>query len=417
MLKAKRIAFCILCLCVLLLWYGASICQNQTGWYRDCISVRWEDDIGASPLQLSEALHRQEKDGGTAPPVALWKMQQDQMITGDLDERTAMVDTLEYWGDISRLYACQFQSGYWPGDTTGCVIDEMVAHTLWGSSDVLGQTLQWKESTWYVRGVIAGNKGTAFFPVSDTEDTSFSGMLMDLSEANAGALTAEQLLNQYQLPGGTITDLGLFIWLADAIGSFPVFSLWAFLIAVILSHLWRIRRTQLLLVLSVPMFALEAMTLSLAAGFPWSIPERFLPTRWSDFTFWEELGHDITDGILMVFRQPPSIWETSFWSAWFLCCVLGLLAGICALLVAFFLRKPTSRWIFAGSLLWWGGVFLLILTNRDHLYSVPTITIWVLPSVWMTLRWLLNRYAQWLMPLDAAVERKMICDTSEEKES
>lgn len=43
----------------------------------------------------------------------------------------------------------------------------------------------------------------------------------------------------------------------------------------------------------------------------------------------------------------PSIWETSFWSACFLCCVLGLLAGICALLVAFFLQKPTPRWIFA----------------------------------------------------------------------
>lgn len=417
MWKGKKIALPILCLCLLLAWYGASICQSHAGWYRDCISVRWETGSGVSPQQFTKALQRQKEDGGSAPPVTLWNMQQEQLITGDVQSRVAMVNSIEYCGDIARLYQGQFQRGYWPGDAAGCVVDTVVAHTLWGSADVIGRSLNWNGTTWYVRGVLLGNDGIAFFPTSETEEAEFSGMLMDLSEANAGGLTAEQLLNQYQLPGGTITDMGLYLWLAEVMAALPAFFLWASFLVEIIKCLWVLRRMKLMQLLTAPLFILAAMLISAAAGLSWNIPERFLPTRWSDFTFWKELGHDIMDGILTVFRQPPSIWETSFWSACFLCCVLGLLAGICALLVAFFLQKPTPRWIFAGSLLWWGGVFLLILTNREHLYSVPTITIWVLPSVWMTLRWLLNRYAQWLIPLDAAVERKMICDISEEKES
>lgn len=290
MWKGKKIALPILCLCLLLAWYGASICQSHAGWYRDCISVRWETGSGVSPQQFTKALQRQKEDGGSAPPVTLWNMQQEQLITGDVQSRVAMVNSIEYCGDIARLYQGQFQRGYWPGDAAGCVVDTVVAHTLWGSADVIGRSLNWNGTTWYVRGVLLGNDGIAFFPTSETEEAEFSGMLMDLSEANAGGLTAEQLLNQYQLPGGTITDMGLYLWLAEVMAALPAFFLWASFLVEIIKCLWVLRRMKLMQLLTAPLFILAAMLISAAAGLSWNLPERFLPTRWTELYFLEGAG-------------------------------------------------------------------------------------------------------------------------------
>ena len=399
MRKAKLVGLCVLGLCTLLLWDSLAGHQRQTLWFDDCVSVCWRDGTGVSPRDLSRALEWQREDGGTPPPLALWRVQSDQMLYGDLHPAPATGEVLEYYGEVACLLPRQFRSGYWPGDRQGCVIDVEAAYILWGSCDgVLGRPLQWNGNTWYVRGILEGMDGLAVFPADETSETAFSGLWLDLSATEGGSIAAEQILRAYQMPIGDITDLGMFAWIAKMMAALPASLLWGWLMLRIASRLWRLRHTRMLLLFSVPPLALTAAAASWAAGFPWTIPERFLPTRWSDGSFWSELAGSILDGILSVFQMPPAIWETLFWNDFFCCAMLCIPAALMVFFTVRALIPATPKIIFWFSLIWWTGLLGAAWRNRGSLYGSPSFTLWVLLSMWMVLNWLMDLFDEWLAP-------------------
>ena len=414
MRRLKQAGLCVLALCTLLLWYSAEAAQKQAAWFDGSVSVRWEEGAGVSPRQIDRVLDWQREDGGTPPPLALWKTHENQHLYGDLHPAPAAGEVLEYYGEITRLLPCRFRSGFWPGDRQGCVIDEGIAYFLWGDAeDVLGRTLRWNEETWYVRGVMEETSGLAVFPAEETNETPFSGLWLDLSADSSGSLGAEQLLQKYQLPVGTATDLGLFVWLSGVMAALPAVLLWGWIMLRIAVRLWRLRYTRMLLFLTLPMLAAGAAAVSWAAGFPWTVPERFLPTRWSDGSFWSELASSVLDGVLTMFRTPPAPWEVVFWTGFFRCAALAVPAGIFLWLTARTLPRPTSKSIFWYSLIWWAGLLGTVWWNRGTLYGGPSISVWVLPPVWMVSNWILDRSAQWLMPKTNSDEREMLYDPVE----
>lgn len=390
MWKIKYFRLCMLGLCLLLMWYGSATCQKKIEWFDNSVSVRWESGMGVSPEQMSQVLERQKKAGGELPSFVLWTSHYEQILYGDFYPNPVNGEVFEYYGDISRLQLCRFRYGYWPGDEKGCVIDEGTAHALWGSSDVLGQTIQWNERTWYVCGVVEGMDGLAFFPAEETEERMFQGLWLNLSEEQGGTYAAEQILQKYQLPVGDMTDLGLYVWLSQILAALPAFLLWAWTLMCIARRLWKLRYTWLLFLMSVPLMFAGTAAISWTVGFPWSVPARFLPTRWSDSSFWSRLCVQIRDGILAIFRMPPAAWERTFWITFLLGGILSVLTILFLWLVVRRLPVAVPKNILRISLIWWGGLLCIIWKNKDSLAGNPTITFWILPTVWMIIRWLLD---------------------------
>ena len=246
MWKIKYLRLCMLGLCLLLMWYGSAACQKKMEWFDNSVSVRWESGKGVSPAQMSQVLERQIKAGGELPSFVLWTSHYEQILYGDFYPNPVNGEVFEYYGDISRLQLCRFRYGYWSGDEKVCVIDEGTAHALWGSSDVLGQTIQWNERTWYVCGVVEGMDGLAFFPAEEMEERMFQGLWLNLSEEQGGTYAAEQILQKYQLPVVDMTDLGLYVWLSQILAALPAFLLWAWTLMRIARRLWKLRYTWLL---------------------------------------------------------------------------------------------------------------------------------------------------------------------------
>ena len=276
------------------------------------------------------------------------------------------------------------------------MIDEGTAHALWGSSDVLGQMIQWNEKTWYVCGVVEGKEGLAFFPAEETEERMFQGLWLNLSEEQGGTYAAEQILQKYQLPVGDMTDLGLYVWLSGILAALPAFLLWAWVLMCIAHRLWKLRYTWLLFLMSVPLMFAGMTAISWTVGFPWSVPARFLPTRWSDGSFWSSLCAQVRDGILAIFRMPPAAWERTFWITFLLGGILSVLTVLFLWLVVRRLPVPAPKNILRISLIWWGGLLCLIWKNKDSLAGNPSITLWILPMVWLTIRWLLDLHDKML---------------------
>jgi len=391
--KTKQFNLCILSLCTLLLWYGTTVCQQKIEWFYNSVSVHWEKDTGISLKQIDEIL-KQEKEMFLS--LVLWTPHFSQMLYGDIYPTPIEGEVLEYYGDISRFMLCQFKYGDWSKDIKGCVIDEGIAHALWGSSDVLGRLIQWNGDTWYVCGVIRGKENLAVFPAKEKNESLFHDLWLELPEKNAGSFAAEQILQKYQLPIGTITDLELFDWLSRIMVTLPIFFLWGWIIIRMLVCLWKLRHTRMLFFMSSPLLIAEIVIISWIAGFPWNVPDRFLPTRWSNSSFWSELGSQIWKGILTIFRTYPAAWERTFWSDFFLCSVLAILAVIFLWFIVKQLPLTTPKHIFCYSLIWWIGLFGVIWQNHNSLIGKTSITLWIFPTVWMVLKWLLDLHDKWL---------------------
>ena len=396
MWKIKYFRLCMLELCLLLMWYGSAACQKKMEWFDNSVSVRWESGMGVSPAQMSQVLERQIKAGGELPSFVLWMSHYEQILYGDFYPNPVNGEVFEYYGDISRLQLCRVRYGYWPGDEKGCVIDEGTAHALWGSSDVLGQMIKWNERTWYVCGVVEGMDGLAFFPAEETEERMFQGLWLNLSEEQGGTYAAEQILQKYQLPVGDMTDLGLYVWLSGILAALPAFLLWAWVLMCIAHRLWKLRYTWLLFLMSVPLMFAGTTAISWTVGFPWSVPARFLPTRWSDGSFWGRLCVQIRDGILAIFRMPPVAWERTFWITFLLGGILSVWTILFLWLVVRRLPVAVPKNILRISLIWWGGLLCIIWKNKDSLSGNPSVTLWILPTVWMTIRWLLDLHDKML---------------------
>ena len=396
MWKIKYLRLCMLGLCLLLMWYGSAACQKKMEWFDNSVSVRWESGKGVSPAQMSQVLERQIKAGGELPSFVLWTSHYEQILYGDFYPNPVNGEVFEYYGDISRLQLCRFRYGYWPGDEKGCVIDEGTAHALWGSSDVLGQTIQWNERTWYVCGVVEGMDGLAFFPAEETEERMFQGLWLNLSEEQGGTYVAEQILQKYQLPVGDMTDLGLYVWLSQILAALPAFLLWAWTLMCIARRLWKLRYTWLLFLMSVPLMFAGTAAISWTVGFPWNVPARFLPTRWSDGSFWSSLCTQVRDGVLTIFRMPPAAWERTFWITFLLGGILSVLTILFLWLVVRRLPVAVPKNILRISLIWWGGLLCIIWKNKDSLAGNLSVTLWILPTVWMTIRWLLDLHDKML---------------------
>lgn len=406
MWKIKKIKPLLLCACALLLWFLAAVSQSQVGWFSDKVSVRWEEGSGATPQQLSKAIKWHREDGGTPPPLTLWSTHLEQTLSGESDFQTATGTVLEYFGEVSTLLPCSFVNGYWPGDSQGCVVDEGIAYTLWGSNDILGASLNWNGNTWYVRGVMKGMDNLVVFPTSENNDASFTGLLISPSEGMKGTYDAQQLLSQYQLPMGMVTDLGLFGWITRTMTTLPTLLLWGWIILALLKRVWDIRHAMFLLIFSLPFLIVVAMMISWAAGLPWEIPTRFLPTRWSNGDFWSDLGLAVVEGLLTVFRNTPSPWEAIFWAAFYLCAGISVLAVLFVWFAAKALPPPTISLIFWGSLFWWGSLFLAFMWKQNDIFLSLPLSLWILPIVWLTSRWLLNCHIRWLNPHHYTEERK-----------
>ena len=68
---------------------------------------------------------------------------------------------IRFNGEGSLCYPARFISGGYPGseDTSGCATSTALAWQLFGSNDVVGQSLEWEGISLTVRGVFKENDG------------------------------------------------------------------------------------------------------------------------------------------------------------------------------------------------------------------------------------------------------------------
>ncbi len=312
-------------------WYGAlgAWALHNQQWNRHRVSYREPDsrlDFGS----LKE-LRRQIALEGEGE-VTGWGQSLSEEIRAGATSGVTRVDVIWLDGNASLIWALPQAEGQFPGpkDTIGCAIDSKTALKLFGSMNVIGKEVQIAGEQMTIRGVFTlpegisavssdPGRGLAFCPAALAKESVRMTALEFIPRPGPGETAKEQAekwMNAAAMgAGGSMDDHRDTQELMALFTSLPGFLFMGLMLAelylmfiALTKAIWlrwitlvgdrSVSRRQLI----SPVILWCALTLALVITGVWaarlpafgaSIPASFLPTRWSDFSFWPKKAEQL----------------------------------------------------------------------------------------------------------------------------
>lgn len=322
-LNAWNLLFLIL---GVLFWIIASYSQKQITYYHGSISVRYTNPIlTMNKIQaVLEAMSVSKEPN--IPDVTLWKSTEKIELRNSSLGRTAKCDLIEVNGDMSELFpGILLEGGYLSQeDFMGCVIDSETAFQIFSTLNVIGLTLEYHDTEYFIRGVLKTPNYNFMIIHSDNSkmiidnethsdsdkiinnepnktinNDSDKALLYDCMElrfanqVEAKALAEEFVFaNDLAEPSVYINGY-LYQKLSKQIVNIPIwlFSFW--LLWICLKVVYSYRKSYPLFLLNASVFLILAIIILKFVNFRIYIPREIIPNRWSDFDFWGILWSDI----------------------------------------------------------------------------------------------------------------------------
>lgn len=313
----KSVLIAGLILLLLALHIGAVLCYSTvSGSGQDSLQLRLE----ASPLtaeavkQLTGSKELNAKLEETAPadvPLYTAWTQKNEMTLQNLQmERKSIADVIFYTGDNNSRFNLTLDNG--------CAITDEMAFQLWGvgkGTEILGSSLRIGGQDYIVEQILPTGKWTKGWTGGTVLARYEAGSAPSHSPAGSDPITFDVL--EIHSPSGQLVSSEEIIAAGNLKNAFPldfrqlqsmlaalrVLPIWcgAFFLAVLLrkttanwrQHLGTDAKWQHFLGIAgkwrgIPWLGgilLIALT-GFLFGSPFLIPQSFIPTRWSDFSFW-----------------------------------------------------------------------------------------------------------------------------------
>ena len=228
-----------------------------------------------------------------------------------------------------------------PAAGNGCLIDRTTALSLFGDARAEGQKVRWNGRDYTVRGVFDAPEATLAVEADPASEVLFDRVTLDLSGEENPRGRAEEFAMRHGLPGERIVQYGGLAALARFFCLLPALAA-ACSLAVRFFGRARVRRDWPVqrALLWIAAVAAAAAVLWLAGVRP-AVPQDLIPTRWSDFSFWETLfterRAEWTDYLWMKKERPDVLLLTAL-----------LKAATCSLAALLLAARPALRRPAAG---------------------------------------------------------------------
>lgn len=303
--KKRYLIFLVLSCAATFLFRAALGQYGQFSLQVESVHVRVKEAI-LTIESIKVNLDNSLKYGGEVTNAAIWNETENQTVTGILN-RTSALRVLTVYGDPALLYHAAFVTGAYPlhGDEIGCALDEQAAYLLFGSLDAVGNTLHYEGNAYLVRGVFSGMDGVMVVQ-SDTKSVrTFQAAAFRVSKDANGKEAVSTFLYGSLGAGDVIIDLPFIAKLIKALSLLPAFAMTVLLFIRMMSGAYRLRKTPLHSLAAIAAAILCTVLLLYGADIPFSIPERFIPTKWSDFAFWSRLIAQAKEGAAEIRSLSP----------------------------------------------------------------------------------------------------------------
>lgn len=347
--------------------------------------------FGASSLSGQEAadMAQREREEEMACDFVLWGEKSGQTAENPELGRSAEVKSVLLYGSSSLLFPSTAPLA--AGDTEGCLVDSSTAWQLFGSTAPIGSKLEFGGRKLTVRGILDTDRPLLLAEAAGKE-RELNYVTLRVPKGVPAGKAREEFAARHGLSGNWDAS-GTPAALAGTVSLAPAFLL-------LLSVLFFLVKTGF----SCSEFPVPFGVCLLAAGAVWflllwltefsfSIPEEYLPGKWSDFDFWGELWTQKKSELLTFLITE----KTEFALIRLLPALRACGFGLCALLLFFIsLRRlyPVS-----GKGLWLWCAFSLLLAFGSSLFlgrdAAGSRLLWLCLPAYFSCRFLASRLAEW----------------------
>jgi len=367
--KEKKTAYLKIALLILLFiaCYGRSyLAYAKLHRNFDYISVRIKNQPVTKKQLLNALETMQEREESHIPEFAAYKITEHTMV-GQADlERTTDVNLYNVYGQMRIVTPSEICAGNYPilDDYDGCVIDAHSAYVLFGSSDVLGQTITMKEEipmknqfaagsqedqnvnslssntktidrNYIIRGVIQSEMPMVMIQTRN-DSTEFWNFEFDYGDLKQGRQYAQQLMT-YDLSAGKYVIIEA-DFMNDMMGNILVLPVFVIVLLVLISEVKKIHRIRvaemkellerhyrlkkdyasfILRVIRKSLVSIgKIVVVSLFMYCTWKqfgvFPTRYLPSKWSEFDQYIRFADQIKERLRDINYVSPTRREVLF---------------------------------------------------------------------------------------------------------
>lgn len=287
-MKYKKIGIC----CILFLLaslYSIQLLDEAKLQYGS-VSLRYHDGVSKQQVEQVKQYLSMETLKETTQEMSeikifptFWK-EQDGIFESEFKKAETLM--LVYLGEGYQVYSVEFLSGGYPveGDTKSCAISDSLAFELYGSKDVIGLVLEHQEDKYTIRGVFKDEVKIGMFVGEEDENYTVVELVGDMKGDSEGTVTIFVGNSGLEAPDQIVYGIGI-ASLLELACNLPllIVVIWLSLNSI---SLIQNRYPEIKEILWIFVFLLFAYNLPSLLE---QIPQWILPSRWSDFTFWQSL--------------------------------------------------------------------------------------------------------------------------------
>ena len=377
----------------LLLWCLALCLAARLGEQTKSVSFRWAQGEGISPA----AVLRQEKIAREdqmeeIPDIVIWKLQEEKTVSNQEQSREASTQLFSVFGAAERIAQAPLLKGAYPArsDIEGCIVSKGLAEAIWGNTDALGLTIALEGKLYYVRGVSDTAENQLLVQL-EGDSQQLCENLEILFPGETTMTKAESYLAAADWSPAERFNSPILQWLIDILSHLPQLALAALLLVSLITKGWQLRHYKRLLLGYLPL-GLGGSALALfALGKP-NIPAELIPTKWSDFEFWQRLFSGAAGQWSSWFSQQRAGRDTAL--LYLTMAVLLLLAIAVPILLA--ACKNIQITTLEEAVVTCIGILLVIYAGTKLFSSIATINwsigAYAMPCIWCLISHLQQRH-------------------------
>lgn len=197
-------------------------------------------------------------------------------------------------------------------DEDGCIISSKTAWELFGSTDVTGQWIAVKGKSFLVRGVTAGSVPMVMVPAKRLKVKAFSNVSLSSADSQGLAGAAQEVMMRFGFPGEEVRIDGSFFWAAVRLAcTLPCWAVF-FCACMAFKGGGRGKRREAGRKQTLRRASFVALAAGCTAVLFWygvRFPEEFIPSLWSDFSFYTQKISQVNKNLLEIAMLPLSPWD------------------------------------------------------------------------------------------------------------
>lgn len=260
------------------------------------VSIRFKTE-GVTEDFIKNALENEKSRGAlNLPEITAWTQLSEAKAENPGLNRSVQIPVLYVAGDMSLTAPMTLLYGnfVYREDKRGCVIDMDTAFKLYGTEHAVGNRLSFQGIDYYIRGVVKTKDSLLLLQKNDRSEKYLNLEVVYPNKEQGESLTEDfLLLNNF--PSNYVILDGYFY--GRMLGTLFALTIWVFFVVVcfgIMKILWKkkqnLKGKRFLWygVASIFIMLGYGAILYQFTGNPFYIPEKLIPTRFSDFDYWGE---------------------------------------------------------------------------------------------------------------------------------